>query len=176
MIWLVGQEVGVLREAGVFKVRSIDAEHLLLEDENGFTYRYLKHEVVVRQAIHTDKITAKDKLTKSSSAKQRTTSSHDKRIPSIDLHAEELLLPGQLSAHDVFLAQLRAFKQFCNQQAQARQAKFMVVHGAGEGRLKEALRQIVMARAGISMHDAQWSNGSVGASRVELVLSAFDPF
>jgi hypothetical protein len=42
MSWFVGQEVGVLREAGVFKVCSIEKEHLVLEDEIGFSYRYLK--------------------------------------------------------------------------------------------------------------------------------------
>ena len=62
MIWHIGQEVGILREAGVFKVCSIEKDHLLLEDENGFTYRYLKLEVVSRQQISIDEITPKEIL------------------------------------------------------------------------------------------------------------------
>jgi hypothetical protein len=51
-----------------------------------------------------------------------------------------------------------------------------VIHGAGEGRLKQEIKQLVLPRNGISMHDAQWSNGAVGTSRIELILSAFVPF
>jgi hypothetical protein len=42
MSWHIGQEVGVLREAGVFKIQAIEKDYLLLEDENGFSYLYLK--------------------------------------------------------------------------------------------------------------------------------------
>ena len=65
MSWFVGQEVAVLREAGIFKVLAIEEESLLLEDENGFTYRYMKLEVVLRQPINTDKLSSKDLEAKS---------------------------------------------------------------------------------------------------------------
>jgi hypothetical protein len=174
MIWHIGQEVGILREAGVFKVCSIEKDHLLLEDENGFTYRYLKLEVVSRQQISIDEITPKEILASENLGSKKV--AVVKTLPFVDLHAEELSLPGHLSAHDVFLAQISAFKHFCNIQAHSRIAKFIVIHGAGEGKLKEEIRQIVLSRSGISMHDAQWSNGAVGASRIELMLSAFVPF
>ena len=176
MSWFVGQEVGVLREAGVYKVCSVEKEHLVLEDEIGFSYRYLKQEVVARQQIKIDKIAPKDLQVKIISGSKKVGVSKERNLPFIDLHSEELSIPSHLAAHDVFLAQINAFKNFCNGQAQRRNAKFIVIHGAGEGRLKQEIRQICMGKEGMSVHDAQWSNGAVGASRIELVLHQFKGF
>jgi hypothetical protein len=176
MSWFVGQEVGVLREAGVFKVCSIEKEHLVLEDEIGFSYRYLKQEVVARQQISVDQISPKDLQAKITSVAKKVEVSKERNLPFIDLHSEELSIPNHLPAHDVFLVQINAFKNFCNGQAQRRNAKFIVIHGAGEGRLKQEIRQICNGKEGVSVHDAQWSNGAVGASRIELVLHLFKGF
>ncbi len=176
MSWFVGQEVGVLREAGVFTVCSVEKEHLVLEDEIGFTYRYLKQDVVARQQINIDQITSKDFQVKITTAAKKIEVSKERNLPFIDLHSEELSIPSHLPAHDVFLAQIKAFKSFCNGQAQRRNTKFIVIHGAGEGRLKQEIRQICNGKEGISVHDAQWSNGAVGASRIELLLHQFKGF
>ena len=176
MSWFVGQEVGVLREAGVFIVCSVEKEHLVLEDEIGFTYRYLKQDVVARQQINIDQITSKDFQVKITTAAKKIEVSKERNLPFIDLHSEELSIPSHLPAHDVFLAQIKAFKSFCNGQAQRRNTKFIVIHGAGEGRLKQEIRQICNGKEGISVHDAQWSNGAVGASRIELLLQQFKGF
>jgi hypothetical protein len=176
MSWHIGQEVGVLREAGVFKIQAIEKDYLLLEDENGFSYRYLKLEVVARQQINIEKISTKDLQAKITTASKKVDASKDRILPLIDLHAEELSIPSHLPAHDVFLAQISAFKNFCNGQAQLRNPKFIVIHGAGEGKLKQEIRQICNGAGGISMHDAQWSNGAVGASRIELLLGQFKGF
>lgn len=176
MSWFVGQEVGILREAGVFIVCSVEKEHLVLEDEIGFTYRYLKQDVVARQQINIDQITSKDFQVKITTAAKKIEVSKERNLPFIDLHSEELSIPSHLPAHDVFLAQIKAFKSFCNGQAQRRNTKFIVIHGAGEGRLKQEIRQICNGKEGISVHDAQWSNGAVGASRIELLLHQFKGF
>ena len=88
MSWFVGQEVGVLREAGVFKVCSVEKEHLVLEDEIGFTYRYLKQDVVARQQINIDQITSKDFQVKITTAAKKIEVSKERNLPFIDLHSE----------------------------------------------------------------------------------------
>ena len=176
MSWFVGQQVSVLHESGIFTIQEILKTQLVLTDEFGFSYTYTKDLVVARQAIDVQKIKNKDQIASVCNQRQKPPSSKENALPSIDLHAEELGLHAQLPAHDVLLAQIHAFKQFCNHQVRARQAKFLVIHGAGEGRLKQEIKQLVLARNGISMHDAQWSNGAVGTSRIELILSAFVPF
>lgn len=176
MSWSIGQQVGLLRETGIFTIQAIETAHLVLEGADGFSYRCLKAEVVVRKQIEVSAAALLENQTASDFEIKKTDKIKGKQLPFIDLHAEELSLSRQLAVHDVFLAQLSAFKRFCNQQAQHRQSKFIVIHGAGQGKLKQEIRMLCDAKVGISMHDAQWSNGAVGASRIELILQKFETF
>lgn len=176
MSWFIGQEVVVLQETGTFKVAVIEQSHLVLEDENGFTYRYPHALVAVRQHVPSEHLSIKDVQTFQKVGLPKNQRPGNPQLPTIDLHAENLNLPIGMGVHDILLAQLSAFKNFCNAQHRSRKTKFLVIHGAGEGRLKEEIRGLVNSRMGIQMHDAQWSNGAVGASQIELVLQQFEGF
>ena len=173
MMFEVGQEVSILHETGVFKVLEIEAGQLTLQDEFGFSQKIAPHLVVPRKAVSIGKLIVKDAT---SSASNSTKKSPQKSEPFIDLHAEALGLSAQLQAHDLLLAQMSAFKKFCNLQHQQRVQKFKVIHGAGEGRLKQELRLLVQGKEGLQMHDAQWHHGAVGASIIEMILSKFERF
>lgn len=176
MSWFIGQEVVVLQETGIFKVAVIEHNHLVLEDENGFTYRYPHALVAARQHISSEHLPIKDVQTFQKVGLPKNQRPGNPQLPTIDLHAENLNLPIGMGVHDILLAQLSAFKNFCNAQHRSRKTKFLVIHGAGEGRLKEEIRGLVNSRSGIQMHDAQWSNGAVGVSQIELVLQQFECF
>lgn len=176
MSWFIGQEVVVLQETGTFKVAVIEHNHLVLEDENGFTYRYPHALVAARQHISSEHLPIKDVQTFQKVGLPKNQRPGNPQLPTIDLHAENLNLPIGMGVHDILLAQLSAFKNFCNAQHRSRKTKFLVIHGAGEGRLKEEIRGLVNSRSGIQMHDAQWSNGAVGVSQIELVLQQFECF
>ena len=173
MMFEVGQEVSILHETGVFKVLEIEDGQLTLQDEFGFNQKIASNLVVSRKAVSTNKLIVKDTT---SSASTSTKKSPQKSEPFIDLHAEALGLSAQLQAHDLLLAQMSAFKKFCNLQHQQRVQKFKVIHGAGEGRLKQEIRMLVQGKAGLQMHDAQWHHGAVGASIIEMILSKFERF
>ncbi|MEY4351650.1 MAG: hypothetical protein RL078_1729 [Bacteroidota bacterium] len=173
MMFEVGQEVSILHETGVFKVLEIEAGQLTLQDEFGFSQKIASNLVVPRKAVSTNKLIVKDT---SNLAPTSTKKSPQKSEPFIDLHAEALGLSAQLQAHDLLLSQMSAFKKFCNLQHQQRVQKFKVIHGAGEGRLKQEIRMLVQGKAGLQMHDAQWHHGAVGASIIEMILSKFERF
>ncbi|MEY2651985.1 MAG: hypothetical protein RLZZ321_1078 [Bacteroidota bacterium] len=173
MMFEVGQEVSILHETGVFKVLEIEAGQLTLQDEFGFSQKIAPHLVVPRKAVSIGKLIVKDATSPVSTS---TKKSPQKSEPFIDLHAEALGLSAQLQAHDLLLAQMSAFKKFCNLQHQQRVQKFKVIHGAGEGRLKKELRLLVQGKEGLQMHDAQWHHGAVGASIIEMILSKFERF
>lgn len=173
MIFEVGQEVSILHETGIFIVLEIEGSSLVLQDEFGFTQKIDSHFVVARKSITAHKIVIKDEQ---NAANKTVKQSILKEVPTIDLHAEALGLSAQLQAHDLFLAQMSAFKKFCNLQHQRRTQKFKVIHGAGEGRLKQEINLLVQAKDGLQMHDAQWHNGAVGASIIEMILSKFERF
>ena len=93
-------------------------------------------------------------------------------IPEIDLHIEQLVASdSSLSSHDKFLLQIDAFKRFANQMIQKKISKFIVIHGIGEGKLIQEIRDIIRNRDGFSIHDANYSSRGVGASYIELKLS-----
>ena len=176
MSWLLGQIVGVLHETGAFTIKKIEQNHLVLEDEHGFDYTFPKSVVVVRQPIETPSLKPKELTSTRKPSQLQQQGPKNQQLPTIDLHAENLNLPIGLSTHAIFLAQLSAFKNYCNLQAQQRRSKFIVIHGAGEGKLKAEISVLCKGKQGIAMHDAQWSNGAVGASFIELQLSRFEYF
>ena len=176
MSWYIGQEVSVLHETGTFKIKKIEQNQMVLEDEHGFDYTFSKSLVVVRQPIETHSLKPKEQYWPHKPTHLKQQSPKNQQLPTIDLHAENLNLPQDINTHAIFLAQLSAFKNFCNLQAQQRRSKFIVIHGAGEGKLKTEIGILCKGKQGISMHDAQWSNGRVGASQIELILQQFEKF
>lgn len=176
MSWFIGQIVGVLHEAGSFKIKKIEQNQLILEDEHGFDYTFAQSMVVQRQPIQTHSIKRKDLSSAHKKYQTHEHSAKNQQLPTIDLHAENLHLPNGLATHDILMAQISAFKGFCNEQFQKRNTRFVVIHGAGEGKLKNEIGLLCRGKSGIAMHDAQWSNGTVGASRIELMLSRFEKF
>ena len=172
MMFELEQEVSLLHEVGVFVVKSIDHHELVVQDEFGFEQRVAIKFVVPRKPIVAKVLVVK----KEDQIKLKTTAAKMTHESVIDLHAEALVLPATLQTHELLLAQLSAFKKFCNLQHQQRTPRFKVIHGAGEGRLKKEIGILVNAKDGLQMHDAQWHNGQVGASYIEMKLSKFEPF
>ena len=156
---------------GVFIVKSIELHELVVQDEFGFEQRVAVKYVVPRKPIE-----AKVVVIKKEDQSRPKTNAGKAQESVIDLHAEALDLPTTLQTHELLLAQLSAFKKFCNLQFQQRKARFKVIHGSGEGRLKHEISVLVNAKPGLQMHDAQWHNGQVGASYIEMKLSKFEPF
>lgn len=171
MMFELGQEVSLLHEVGIFVVKSIEHHELVVQDEFGFEQRVAVKYVVPRKPIE-----AKVVVIKKEDQSRPKTNAGKAQESVIDLHAEALDLPTTLQTHELLLAQLSAFKKFCNLQFQQRKARFKVIHGSGEGRLKHEISVLVNAKPGLQMHDAQWHNGQVGASYIEMKLSKFEPY
>ncbi len=171
MMFELGQEVSLLHEVGIFVVKSIELHEFVVQDEFGFEQRVAVKYVVPRKPIE-----AKVVVIKKEDQSRPKTNAGKAQESVIDLHAEALDLPTTLQTHELLLAQLSAFKKFCNLQFQQRKARFKVIHGSGEGRLKHEISVLVNAKPGLQMHDAQWHNGQVGASYIEMKLSKFEPF
>jgi hypothetical protein len=167
------EEVSILNEAGIYRVQRAEGTFLWLEDEHGFDRKVSVEFVVRRKQIHVNKVPIKDDLSANSPRK----SNKNEEIPSVDLHHHELNLDERfLGKHGILVAQIDAFKRFCNQMIQLKTKRFRVVHGIGEGRLKTELRALVQGQAGLSMHDDQVSRGKVGASLIEIQTSVAKPF
>jgi hypothetical protein len=173
MIFKPGDKVSILNESGFFIFLNDKNNRALIQDENGFErivdYRFL---LIYNVFQVTDTyLKDEDRLLKKPTIKIPST------IPEIDLHIEVLLEnSSKLSAHEKFLFQLDIFKKFTNKMLTERQSKFLVIHGAGEGKLKSEIQFLLKSRKGFRMHDKHVSNGKVGASLIEVFLSEADKF
>jgi dsDNA-specific endonuclease/ATPase MutS2 len=67
-------------------------------------------------------------------------------------------------------------RNFINQCIVNRQAKALIIHGVGEGVLKNAVRQLLQSKAGISFHDGNYSARGVGSTLVEIRMSEVSKF
>ena len=173
MIFKPGDKVSILNESGLFIFLSDKNNRALIQDENGFErivdYRFL---LIYRVFQVTDTYLKAEDIKEKKLALNKTSTT-----PEIDLHIEKLLEnSSHLSAHEKFLFQLDTFKKFTNKMLMERQSKFVVIHGAGEGKLKSEIQSLLQSRKGFKMHDKHISNGKVGASLVEVFLSEADKF
>lgn len=173
MIFKPGDKVSILNESGLFIFLSDKNNRALIQDENGFErivdYRFL---LIYKVFQVTDTYLKAEDIKEKKLALNKTSTT-----PEIDLHIEKLLEnSSHLSAHEKFLFQLDTFKKFTNKMLTERQSKFVVIHGAGEGKLKSEIQSLLQSKKGFRMHDKHISNGKVGASLVEVFLSEADKF
>ena len=173
MIFKPGDKVSILNESGLFIFLSDKNNRALIQDENGFErivdYRFL---LIYKVFQVTDTYLKAEDITEKKLALNKTSTT-----PEIDLHIEKLLEnSSHLSAHEKFLFQLDTFKKFTNKMLTERQSKFVVIHGAGEGKLKSEIQSLLQSKKGFRMHDKHISNGKVGASLIEVFLSEADKF
>ena len=173
MIFKPGDKVSILNESGLFIFLNDKNNRALIQDENGFErivdYRFL---LIYKVFQVTDTYLKAEDITEKKLELNKTSTT-----PEIDLHIEKLLEnSSHLSAHEKFLFQLDTFKKFTNKMLMERQSKFVVIHGAGEGKLKSEIQSLLQSRKGFKMHDKHISNGKVGASLIEVFLSEADKF
>jgi dsDNA-specific endonuclease/ATPase MutS2 len=167
-----GDKVSILNESGFCTFLGQKNNRALIQDENGFE-REVDYKYIVRYNKFnvTETYLKQVDLTQKKKIPLKITSS----IQEIDLHIEVLLEKSDhLSAHDKFLFQIEVFRKFTNKMLKERQSKFVVIHGAGEGKLKSEIQSLLQSRKGFRMHDKHVTNGKVGASLIEIFLSEAD--
>jgi len=168
MLFEIGEKVSLLKETGLFIVIEIHTNFAIVKDEFSFERRVQRAELVKRTEVPI-KGNFPNKETRQPTKIQKGA---PQAIPEIDLHIEQLVASdSSLSSHDKFLLQIDAFKRFTNQMIQKKISKFIVIHGIGEGKLIQEIRDIIRNRDGFSIHDANYSSRGVGASYIELKLS-----
>ena len=168
-----GDKVSILNESGFFLFIREQNNRGLIVDEHGFEREIDSRFLVKFNPIPVSQtyIKQEDEILIKKSEKLY------KSIPEIDLHIEALLeKSSHLSSHDKFLFQIEIFKKFTNQMLQKRQVKFLVIHGAGEGKLKSEIQFLINNKKGFRIHDEHISVGKVGASRIEIFITEAEGF
>jgi dsDNA-specific endonuclease/ATPase MutS2 len=150
----IGDQVRFLTEEGEAIVLKISAEEAEVRDEHGFEYVY-----PLTQLVPVKKIQIKGEIRdKEVQAIQSKASKKNQDFPRLDLHIENLVKQDRdLSSHQKFTIQIQHFKRFLIWNEEQKNARFLVVHGVGSGKLKTEIQEIVRGLPGATMYDANFS-------------------
>ena len=180
MHFKVGEKVGLLYESGSGVIKKlIDSKSCLVEDEFGFERPFLLNEIVriygndYKLPDDADLILNDDDSLSSNkhTVRKGQLTGYKKPIDiwEIDLHIEEITdSHSGLSNFEILSKQLKEFKNFYKRAKSKFIRKIVVIHGVGEGVLKDEVRLFLSKQEGIEYFDADFREYGKGATSVEI--------
>lgn len=179
MDFKIGEEVVFLFESGSGIIRKIERGTYFIEDETGFErpfkigdfakihgrdYKLPDDEVL--------QITENDSLEEIRHyVKKENRTGYLKPIDvwEIDLHIEEHLdSHAHLSNAQILAKQMAIFKSFYKDARAKHIRKLVVIHGVGEGVLKDEVRLFLHNKDGVEYFDANYQEYGKGATAIEI--------
>ena len=169
-----GQRVGFLYEKGYGTIRSFEGQLATVEDEDGFDRIMPVNELVF---IHSERYAADDiSFTKEEAVpentyrilQERTGQKKPLTVWEVDLHIEEIMEShAGLSNTEIMLKQLTEFRSMFKKAKKEGIHKLIVIHGVGEGVLKNEIRTYLSQQDQIEVYDADFSEYGKGATAIE---------
>lgn len=181
-----GDRVAFIDEVGEgVVVRATRPGHVLVLSDEGFELEHAIKALVLRDTDHKDRlhrisdhqagmVAANDVLDE----KRRTQrpgirpgktpkKPEDNGIAEVDLHLHELLEDEtRMSDGEKLEYQLRYFERTLEAAIRDGKRKLIVIHGVGEGVLREEVRKVLQYYQGVQFHDADMRRYGVGATEV----------
>lgn len=178
MSFVVGDRVSFVDEAGNGIIISIIDKHKVkVKNSDGFELIYAVKKLVPLAKSSDFKIPAADEhqfiraklKSESINKKKPSVSSIHKLIWEIDLHIEELVDDhSRLSNGEILDIQMRRFTSFLSSAVEKRIPKVIIIHGKGEGVLKNEIRTALFAYGNMEIQDASYSKYGQGATEVNI--------
>jgi len=175
-----GDRVGFLYEKGEGEIiRLVSPERFLVRDENDFERLFSRNELVV---IHSKDYKLPDDLvvqvndddTLSSQQytvrkEKKTGSRKPMEIWELDLHIEALTdSHSGMSNAEILDRQLREMRSFYSKARTKQIRRIILIHGVGEGVLKEEVRIFLSKQEGVTFYDADFREYGKGATAADL--------
>lgn len=178
MHFKIGERVSFLYETGEGEIIRIESpERIVVVDETGFERPFESIELV---KIHGNQKDVYKNLTSfipdeedgSFSVANIDNVEKRKDFWEIDLHTHELL-PSEkgMTNTDLLRFQLNEFRAFYRQAREKLVRKLVVIHGVGEGVLKEEVRDFLKNQEGVSCFDADFREYGKGATEINIIYN-----
>ena len=170
----VGQKVSFLYEKGDGVILSLEQNRAQVTDDSGFDRWFPLNELVF---IHSEKY-ADDEITISKEdlepettfriIQESTGVKKPRTVWEIDLHIEEILESTQgMSITQNMLKQMAEFRSIFKKAKNQAVHKLVVIHGVGEGVLKNEIRTYLALQDQIEVYDADFHEYGKGATAIE---------
>jgi hypothetical protein len=180
MKFSIGEKVGFLYESGGGKIIKVkDAVSFIVEDETGFERTFFTNELVKLHGsdykLSNDinlKMIEDETLSVPLHYEHKQIIAGSKKaveVWEINLHIEEIVESHLgLSNFQILTRQLNEFKSFYKKAKAKHIQKIIVIHGVGEGVLKEEIRSYLSKQEGLEYYDADFREYGKGATAVEI--------
>lgn len=187
MIFKIGDKVSFLNEVGGGVVcEIIDKRTVSVRTDDGFDLPFLISDLInldrkeeARRNITraSPKIDALDQLQDKVKVEGRTPSKSKRHSKStrykeleIDLHIEELVENFKwMSNHEIVTIQLRHFKNSLDKAIREQYHKLIVIHGVGNGKLKQEVHAYLSNAGNFTFYDASYAKYGFGATEIALM-------
>lgn len=190
MVINVGDEVGLLDEAGGGTVlRFITKDRVVLRTWDGFELEYAARQLVKRAKTtaypvsdhHAKLVAANDRMTERiekdkgkgasvSNGGRAPAKVEDPNVMEVDLHLEKLVENEErLTDGEKLSFQLDYFERMLNTAIRLRKRRLVVIHGVGEGVLREEVRKMLQYYEGCRFDDADPRRYGYGATAIDIV-------
>lgn len=172
----INEKVGFLHQQGWAVVIEVLGNTLKVKDENGFEYIVSSSELIKIHGENFDikpddfqEIVAKDINPKGLKKQIKTGSKTPIETWQIDLHIEALLdSHAGMSNGEILATQLKELRMFFQRARHKHIRQLVVIHGVGEGVLKEEVRYFFQKQDGVTFRDADYITYGRGATFVEI--------
>ncbi len=182
----IGEKVTFLHEHGTGVVKGFRSAHVvIIEDETGFERFFPLTELV---KIHSTEFELgfnpeKFKLAKESHTKatvyEREERSYGNSLSAkfweIDLHIEELVDSHRgMTNAEILRHQMSEFRSFFARAIHHRIPRLIIIHGVGEGVLKDEVRLFLAKKDHLEYFDAPYTHYGKGATEIRLSQKIFE--
>ncbi|QNR23568.1 Smr/MutS family protein [Croceimicrobium hydrocarbonivorans] len=167
MVFKIGDIVSFLHEAGTGTILKIEGNQAEVMMDHGFAEWLPLNELVPRKALSIGEVQSKDRP-RTSLEKGRAKAKAAEVIEA-DLHFEALVdFPKNFSSHEKLQIQLNEARKAIDRARRAGVKKVVLIHGVGQGRLRDEIYAMLERMDRIIFYDASFARYGKGATEVEL--------
>lgn len=174
MCFEIGNKVVVIDDVIRGEVFGFLDELVLVKDEEGMEYRFLKTELVkieveqkeLSKYLNINNTILKEKISKEKPKKNNFIKSKNEVVMEVDLHAEKILKSTKgMDNYDILSFQIEKARQKIEYCLSKKISKIVFIHGVGEGVLKTELNYL-LNRYPVKYYEASYQKYGMGATEV----------
>lgn len=149
----LGDRVSVINDHLEGKITSIIGEEIVLQDEHGFTHRFNKNEVVLKDDSFYTQVDVEFKNEKNIQVKSKK---HNKKHLVLDLHFEKLVSnPSDYNGIERLFIQKKKLLDTLDFCREHRLKKLEIIHGIGDGTLQKMVNEVLSYQADLDFHNLE---------------------
>ena len=168
-MYQVNDEVTFLDEVGVYKIIEVISTGIfMVEDEHGFDRKCSVNEITLYKKNAFDGVEMETFENRNVTVNPFISSKKKGiQVPVIDLHMENLMdTHHHMANHQIVLFQLDYCKRGIDKHINKGTREFVIIHGVGNGKLKEEVRHLLHSYPSLSYMDEHYSDRGMGATKV----------